>query len=262
MLAYGLIPASYLFAFAAVARRIRTDGPDTRSWFLLAAALMGMGCLHQSLHRMDPGHLLQVIPPAIICGSLIASWLIRGENHLGLTGSAKGWGRLAGVVYATLLVLIGFKLSRWGQSDLEPFSPWPVARYNSLAHALENSGHDATAAVLSSVIEQTEPWESILAFPLDSQFYALARRRISGRLHAYYPGVFDSPQAGAANLAAIQRDMPKLVLVPSDFDTEPDAIVDPLVGESRRRHAYLERFIRHHYRRVVLSGGGIMVLAR
>ena len=42
-------------------------------WFLLASALVGTGARHQAMHRMDAGHLLQVVPAAIICASLLAS---------------------------------------------------------------------------------------------------------------------------------------------------------------------------------------------
>ena len=262
LLAYWLIPASYLFGFFAVVRRIWTGGTDTRSWFLLASSMIGMGCLHQALHRMDPGHLLQVLTPAIVCGSLIASWLLCNPGYLGVAGRAERYARVAGVVYATLLVLIGCKLSRWGQCDLDAFSFRPLERYSRLAGPLAHSDGDPRLSVLSSIMEQTKPWEPILAFPLDSQFYALTQRRMSGRLHAYYAGVFDSLRWREGNLEAIQAEMPKLVIVPADFDTEPGEIDDNLVCDSRRAHAYLERFIRQNYPRVVLCDGGIMVLSR
>ena len=86
---------------------------------------------------------------------------------------AKPWIRIAGVGYATLLVVVGLKLSRWGQSDLEPFSLWPLERYSSLANPLGQPGQDPRVATLAAVTEQTQPWEPILVFPLDAQYYAV-----------------------------------------------------------------------------------------
>ena len=139
-----------------------------RSWFLLASALVGIGSLHQAMHRMDPGHLLQVVPAAIICASLIASGLLSGALSLSFPARAKPWVRLAGVVYATLVVVIGLKLARWGQVDLAPFSPWPLERYSGLAHPLGHFDRDPRVAALSTVAKLTNPGEPILVFPRSS----------------------------------------------------------------------------------------------
>jgi hypothetical protein len=262
IVAFWLIPATYALSIIVVWHRWWAGRLEARSWFLLASALVGAGSLHQAMHRMDPGHLLQVVPAAIICASLIAFDVLGYAQGRHLPERAKPWIRIAGVGYVTLLIVIGLKLSRWGQSDLEPFSAWPLERYSSLADPLGQSDHDPRVAALAAVRKQTEPWEPILVFPLDPQFYALAQRRISGRLHAYYAGVLDSPRSRADNLRAIKADPPKLVIVPTDFDTDPEKTDDGLVREGRRAHEYLERFIRRHYPRVVLKEGGIMVLGR
>jgi hypothetical protein len=262
IVAFWLLPSVYLLSFVVVACRWRAGRLEARSWFLHASALVGLGSVHQAMHRMDPGHLLQVVPSAIICASLLAFEVLGRAQGRDLPVRAKPWIRLIGVGYVTLLVVTGLKLSRWGQWDLETISPWPLERYTRLADPLGQSGQNPRAAALAAIAKQTEPWESILVFPLDPQFYALARRRISGRLHGYYPGVLDSPQYRADNLRAIGADMPKLVIVPADFETDPDQIADALVRDSRRAHNYLERFIRQHYPRVVLNEGGIMALGR
>jgi hypothetical protein len=262
IVAFWLIPATYVFSLVAVWYRSRASRLDSRSWFLLASALVGIGCLHQAMHRMDPGHLLQVVPPAIICASLIASEIVGGAQGLNLPVRARPWIRLAGVGYVVVLVFIGLKLSHWGQNDLEPFSPWPHERYSNLADPLGQSGHDPRALALAAIANRTEPGESILVFPLDCQFYAFTRRRISGRIQSYYAGILDSPRCRADNLRAIEADMPKLVIVPADFEADPDKIDDALVGKGRRAHEYLERFIRERYTRIVLNEGGMRVLSR
>jgi hypothetical protein len=262
IVAYGLIPASYLLALMAVGHCIRVGRLGGRAWFLLASALVGMGSLHQAMHRMDPGHLLQVVPPAIVCCSLLVAAALGGGASLGLPAPARPWARMAGVGYAMLLAVVGLKLSRWGQVDLEAFSPWPIQRYSSLAHPLGQKDRDPRAAALFTITKLTSKQDPILVFPLDCQFYALTQRRISGRIQAYYSGILDSPRDCAANLAAIQTELPKLVVVPSDFERSPEKTVNPFVREGRLAHHYLERFIRANYTRVVCNDGGIMVLSR
>lgn len=262
IISYWMIPFSYLFALAMVARRWWTGRLDNRSWFLLASALVGLACLHQAMHRMDPGHLIQAVPAAIVCVSLFASELLRGDSALGLPAWQTPWIRAAGIAYAILLVALGLKLSRWGQVDLEEFTFWPRERYAALAHPIGHSNRDPRAHALRAVTKLTGPSDPILVFPIDPQFYALTQRRISGRLHAYYGGVFDSPQACADNLLAVQADMPQLVVVRPDFAMRPEMTVDPLTRKGRLSHQYLEGFIRKEYPRVVLNEGGIMVLGR
>jgi hypothetical protein len=262
IVAYGLIPSAYLFAFIAVAHRGWCGRLAPRSWFLLASALVGAGSLHQAMHRMDPAHLLQVVPAAIICCSLIVAELLGGALGLTLPVRAKPWIRVVGLGYAALLVVIGLKLSRWGQVDLEAFSFWPLERYRSLAHPLGKFDGGPQGAVLSTVTNLTSPRDPILVFPVDCQLYALTQRRISGQHNAYYGKLFDSPRDSEHNLQAVQDEMPKLVIVPSDFDTSPERIPDPLVREGRRSHQYLENFIRQNYSRVVVNDGGIMVLSQ
>ena len=262
LIVHALLPATYLFVVGAVLFRIKKGSRDAFSWFLLASAMAGLACQHQSLHRMDPGHLLQVLAPAIVCAALVASWMIRGLDGLVESGWLRLCARWAGVGYALLLALLGMKLPRFGQVDLDTFSFWPYQRYARLASPLSDAATDPQAAAAAFVARETRNSDSILVFPLGPQFYSFAQRRISGRLHAYYPGVLDTPRSQADNLAAIEADMPKLVVVPSDWDGTQEGTGDELVRNCRRAHANVERFIRANYPRVVLNTGGSMVLSR
>ena len=259
---HALLPATYLFVVGACLVRIKKGSRDAFCWFLLASAMAGLACQHQSLHRMDPGHLLQVLSPAIVCAGLLASWMIQGLEGPVRSGRLKLCARWAGVGYALLLVVLGMKLARFGQLDLDPFSFWPYQRYARLASPLSDAATDPQAAAVDFVARQTSASDSILVFPLGPQFYSFAQRRISGRLHAYYPGVLDTPRCQADNLAAIEGDMPKLVVVPSDWGSTQEGAGEDLVRKCRRAHANVERFIRQNYPRVVLNTGGNVVLSR
>ncbi len=262
LLAHGLIPATYLLVVCAACCRLKSVAGDTRSWFLLASALVGLACEHQSWHRMDPGHLLQVLSPVIVCAALVTTCLIGGLDGAFKNGRLAFWLRCAGVGYALTLALLGLKLARWGQLDLDSFSCWPVHRYRRLASPLSDPAAVPQAPALSYVRRETDASDSILVFPLDCQFYALTNRRISGRLHAYYPGVFTSQECQADNLAAIEADMPKLVVVGSEFEGSKSPLNDELIRDCRSSHANIEQFIRQNYPRVVLKSGGVIVLSR
>lgn len=261
IVAYWTIPAIYLVAAVMVARRAWLSRLDARSWFLFAAALSGMASVHQAMHRMSPAHLLQVIPAAIVCAALIVSSLLEKTEPSTFPLWPRPLLRFAGAGIALFLVVTGLALAQWGQFDLEAFSVSPLARYRSLAHPLAERG-DQRAVALATVAQLTSPDDPILVFPLDCQFYALAKRRISGRHSTYYARLFDSPRDTERNLAAIQQEMPKLIVVPSDFERAPEESTDQLAREARQSHRAIEQFIRQNYPRVVANSGGVMVLCR
>jgi hypothetical protein len=262
LIAHGLIPATYFFVIVAVWRSSKKGSRDAAAWFLLASALIGLACQHQSWHRMDGGHLLQVIAPAIVCTALVAFWMSRGLDGVMRSVRLRICARAAGVGFALILVLLGVKLARFGQVDLYAFSFWPQERYRRLASPLRDADTDPQARALAFVARETDPSQSILVFPLDPQFYAFAQRRISGRLHGYYPGVLNTPRCQTDNLAAIEADMPSLVVVPSDFESTQEGAGDAFERDCRRSHANVEQFIRQYYPRVVLDCGGIAILRR
>jgi hypothetical protein len=174
-----------------------------------------------------------VIATAIVCAALLESWLFRAAELWYVPQRAKRCIRMIAAGYLTLLVVIGLKLSTWGRADLEGFSARPLSQFLSLAHPLGDIDDPQVQALLA-VMKQTGPRDQILVFPLDCQFYALTKRPISGRHTTYYPRLYNSPVDSERSLEAIRREMPKLVIVPADFDKAPEETTDVLVREARQ----------------------------
>lgn len=261
--AYLLAPV-LLFTTAGVAlsREIAGRG-EPCSRFLLAAALVGLAAAHQAMHRMGPAHLLQVIPPAIVCTFVSFAGFRRWFAKLSLRRAMTWAIGLAGIMYFSLLAIGAIGLAPWGRQDLVALSSSLRQRYWDLARPRLTADRHPAVGVIEFIREQTGPRDPILVFPFDCQLYTFAERRLSGRLHGYYAGVFDDPQSQQQNLAAIRREMPTLVVLPSDRKrpAATDATAE-LIARSRKTHRYVEEFLRARYTRVEYDDGEFLVLGR
>jgi hypothetical protein len=255
---YGISVATLTVAVLAGVLLARESDPRGTARLLLAAGLIGAATFHQAMHRRDPQHLLQVIPPVIVA-SFLAMALLR-RTWLAPTagrGARRAVGSL-GLAYAAALAVAAFGVSTWGRQDLVSPRAEPIARYRELARPLDHGDRHPAIRAVRFVRENTAPGDSVLAFPLDCQLLALAERKLSGRLHGYYAGVFAGPADAAANLDAIRRDPPALVLTPS----EASYASDPLAGRGREGHRDVDDYIRADYPRVVYDDGATAIRAR
>lgn len=237
------------------------DSPGSR--YLLATALVGLATAHQAMHRRDPAHLLQVVPPVIAAAFAILATARRaaGDASRGVPSRAA-LGSFA-IASACVLAYATYGLTPFARWDLVPIGPEPIARLKRLAHPMAAIDHPGLA-VVQAVRENSAPDDAVLVFPLDSQLLTLAERRMSGRLHGYYAGVFDAPDDARLNLESILADPPTLVVVPSS-QADPngsDWPSDELARKGRAAHGYLEDHIRDAYPRVVFDDGHSAVLAR
>jgi hypothetical protein len=262
-LAYILVPSTLLLAAGIGIAGECVGHADSRSRFLLAAALTGLGVFHQAIHRMDPPHLLQVIPPAIVCAFLLLAMYLRRIAVKTRRKLGEFVLVFSGLVYFLTLGYVGARLMQWGRQDLIGLSSWSTWRYVDLAHPLGSQDRFPLVKAIRVIRQQTDPAEPILVFPLDCQYYALAQRKLSGRLHAFYAGVFDAPLYHFDNLEAIRKEMPALVVLSSDRNQPPDgSISDVFALRGRAAHQYLETFIRENYRHVVYDDGILLLLGK
>ena len=98
-----------------------------------------------------------------------------------------------------------------------------------------------------------------LVFPLGPQFYVFLDRRMSGKLHAYYPGVFASSPWSDDNLRAIEADPPALIMVPPNF-REPEFDRSQKLDRYRAGHRYLDDYLRARYTEVIYADRFALVL--
>ena len=248
---------------AGVVFSMRTEaGP--RSRFLLASALMGLAVVHQAMHRRDPAHLLQVVPPVIVA----AFALLAGLRYAALDGSFQRLARWAfgacGVALACGLAYATYGLNPFSQWDLMPMGPRPGHRLASLARPLADPDAHPALGVVRFLREQTPADASVLIFPLDSQLLPLAERKLSGRLHGYYAGVFDASEDASANLDAILAGPPSVVVLPSPQadPTGSDWPADELARRGAAAHQSLDDYIRSNYTRTVYDDGRSIIVAR
>jgi hypothetical protein len=261
VLAYIAVPFTYVLCVTVgVYGEIRkSEGIPSRT--LLAIALIGLSLLHQAMHRRDAPHLLQVLPPALLGASLLVGLALRGPWFAQPPSLRVRLLRLASLSYLVLVVTIGLGLIQWGSVDLGRFSFGVGRRWAGLADPLGEGNQHPIAPVLREVRRRTDPSQSILVFPLISQYYTLVGRRVSGSVYAYWPGIFSQPRWSNRNLAAISRDPPELVIVSTDL-LPPTLSPPDLRQAARASHAGVDEFIRRQYTKVVCEGGGLLVLER
>jgi hypothetical protein len=259
VLSFVVLPLTYALCLAVGLWAEMRGRATLGSRLFLVVAIVGLSLLHQTLHRRDPAHLLQVAPPAMMGVCLLTAGFF-GQAWFHAAAFRFRLLRAAAVSYLVSAVIAGLGLVQWGSQDLARFSVWPAQRFAGLADPLGDDHPHPAAAALREVQRRTRPDQSILVFSMDSQYYALVHRRLSGALYAYWPGVFATPPWRERNLAALERDLPALVVVRADF-LDPAPVPD-LVQQARESHAAVQALIRQRYSRVVYRGGGLLLLAR
>lgn len=241
---YFLVPCLFFLGLVRGLRRLRRDRRDPVAGALVASAVVGASTLHQTLHRSDGQHLLQVLPLSLVLLPLLVSDLRRREGGR--------WQRPAALVLVALALVAAWGLWPYGRVDLRP--PWSVGqRYRGLADPLRNEKHRVIQAV-RELRRQTAADERVLIFPLDPQLYVLADRPMAGRLSAYYAGVFDRPPWSERNLDELRRHPPVRVLVPTRM-YEDDWRPESNSRRGREAHRGVDDFILERYREITYDNG-------
>lgn len=253
VLAYALLALAYGGWSVSHLVRLRRGRATPRTRFLFACACLGAAVVHQALHRRDGQHLLQVLAPAIVGGLVWADGVLRSVRP---SGAALRRAAPA-LLLLGLALAVGAALTRWGRVDLQRPVAWPVERLRRLTDPLQGS-HPLLRSLVR-LRELVAPDEALLVFPLWPQAYVFAERRMSGKLHGYYPGVFDRPPWSAANLAELQRDPPRAVLVTPDFLGRPAPQAERY-ARYRAAHPAVDAFVRERYPHILYEDRVVVLL--
>lgn len=256
-LAFVLTPLTYIFClFFGLWRWSHTCESLQPKWaFMIAVGLMGLGIFPQALHRSDVSHLLQVLPPALIAGSLMISelWHVEVSSkrpHL------KKFSIMAFVVLYLLLVgTSAWGIRRYGGINLVKWELNPIPRYQKLKAGNILGSNHPVARIVNIVHQNSEKGDSILAILRDSQLYYFIDRPLNGLVNVYAPGVLDNAEWRLRNLEAIRNDPPVLVIAMDIFFDLPPT------NSFREYQPELYDFLYTHYSRIIYRQDKYLLLA-
>ena len=107
--------------------------------FMVLANILGIGLMPQALYRSDICHLLQVLPPLLIAGSILVN---RVWQRSGFMIEKKWCITLKALIILYLLLLSFITKSVYGIGrDLVNFNNNPMARYSQLIQGVKSSEH-------------------------------------------------------------------------------------------------------------------------
>ncbi|MGO9113402.1 MAG: hypothetical protein ACLP9L_29580 [Thermoguttaceae bacterium] len=219
--AYGFAALTYVCCgFSALEAEIRGK-PSRRSRALLATTLIGLSVFHQALHRCDGPHLLQVMPPAIIAAAMLLDGWFRAAKEL-LAEQRIAF--VGGLAYLSLALAAGAAMFPFGRIDLASPTLCLGARMAELARPIESIRNVATRDAFEEIQRRTGTDESILVYPAPCQYYFFAGRRMSGLYLGYLRGEMAGAGWEERNCEALNKDMPKVVMVMSKLLAMPPVV--------------------------------------
>lgn len=256
-IAFMLIPLFYIIcAGLGIFRLWKLDNDkETRqkSRFMIAVSVMGFGILPQALHRSDLGHLLQVLPPSLIAGSIFISEMWSGFPN----ASTKPFMRFSAKALAILCLLLVIATT-WGVRrswcvDLAKWEINPFPRLEKLIQGTSAIEDHPNARIVAEVKKHTKQGDRILVIGFASQIYLFADRPMSGMFNIYAPRVFDNEEWRLRNFQHVQEQPPELII-------SKDGLFS--MDEIKKFHPELCSYIEKDYTRVVYEQPGWKLLKR
>jgi hypothetical protein len=224
-----------------------------RANLMLVGSAIGLGVFAQACHRSDLGHLLQVLPPAILVGLALVSAASQQPSPA-TRGSAV---RLYPMVASTYVILTGLAVvAVWPAltGDLAHDGSRLLTRYRALRLLPDALPDHPYLSLASKVHALTRPDERVLVIPSICNLYFFIERPLSGfRIHFLYR---ESDAWVAREQAAIQQHPPAVVLAYRSFVDAPGS------SEFDRSQPGAAAYIRAHYVRLTDAGADWVMLTR
>jgi hypothetical protein len=190
---------------------------SSKGLFAIAASLLGLGLFPQGFYRAGLGHLLQVLPPALISGSFLFYYLWTGklspDNKFNIHTLFKNVGLLFILLSAT--TLWGIRAS--GSEDMSKMKVDIIQRINKLEQGISSVKESNFAKLIFEIQARTRQNENILVIPLSYQIYYFSNRQVSGFLNCFSIGILDNWNWRIRNLKEIEKDPPTLIVVGNNF---------------------------------------------
>jgi hypothetical protein len=254
---FVLVPLIYIAcACLGLLRLLKLDADEEsrqKSRFMIAVSIMGVGILPQALHRSDLGHLVQVLPPSLIAGSLVISEMWSGPFRSSLRPFMQFAVKALAIVCVLLVITTTWGLRRSWFGDLAGWEINPFPRLERLFLGTNAIGDHPYRRIIAEVKRHTRPMDRILVVGFASQMYLFTDRPMSGLFNIYAPGVFDNDKWRLRNVQCVQDRPPELVI-------SKEGLFD--MGEIRNSHPELCTYTAEHYTRVVYQQPGWKLLKK
>lgn len=257
-LSFILVPFTYLLSivYSYWIEWRNSEQSNLKLKFAIAVSIMGLGILPQAFYRADVPHLLQVLPPALIAGTILVSelWQRRAfsqNNQLG-----RLFFKFIPVLYLTVVTISVWGIRDGGGTDLVKWNFNPIPRYQALSQGINSGIEHPIIRLISEVQKQTAANDRVLVVPIACQLYYFANRPMSGFINGFAAGNLDNDEWRDRNFQAIQKQPPAVVIVNEGFFNLPPT--DPF----REYQPELYEFLTKHYLNILYQQDGWMILSK
>jgi len=252
---FVLVVLTYVAGLVAGSRLLRAGDAvhRERARLMLVGSTIGLGVFAQASHRSDLGHLLQVIPPAILVGLALVSTAWQRRSRATASWVVRMYPLVAGIyVMLSSLALVAVWPALTG--DLARDGSRLLARYRALRLLPDALPDHPFVSLARKVQALTRPGERVLVIPGVCNLYFFIERPVSGfRIHFLYR---ESDAWVSREQAAIQQHLPAVVLAYRSF------VDTPGTSEFDRSQPGAAEYIRAHYTRLTDAEADWVILTR
>lgn len=219
-LAFRLVPISLIIGICYSYLQIRnSQSKNSKYFFLMFSSILGLIIFPEAINRADFGHLLLIIPPAVIGVSILIPDL--WDYMLSVKSVLKKIVICLSVFIYLLVILLSIlgiaQSGGLGGQDLTKFNLDPIPKFIQIYEGTKSMDANQITDLISTVQNNTTSTDPILIIPPKHQLYFFMDRPMSGMTLWYGPGMYDQEKWRKKNLERIIDNPPKLIIIKKDF---------------------------------------------